>query len=315
MDEIQWELREGDGVRGPFTEAALVLAIEQGLPATTQVRPVGREKWKPVGAHMPFSEALARAAQRIAVASAPIAAPPFAHPPPPPFSPPTPPRAVSGTSGRVWLVAGGVGCLCVALLVAVSAMRRGPSDADFAAEEASAKARALAAVNARKQKEEAAAHADDEANRRKAAQVKAALQQAHDLYAGMTPAGREAALREACEAGCDRAKRGAILGAADDTRERDKLRDLAERLDAAYGPKSRESYAESLADAYLARHMNPDGVSVAGQGKTILVVRGAFCSRQFLHDFREGNDGKSAVDYGFKQIQCVSPLETWTGDL
>ena len=57
----RWELHDGAAQTGPLDEDHVVRMIGAGLPATTMVRPEGREKWKPVGSHMPFAEAMARA--------------------------------------------------------------------------------------------------------------------------------------------------------------------------------------------------------------------------------------------------------------
>ena len=54
-----WEIQAGDGTRGPLTEDAVIAEVRAGLPATTMVRPVGKDVWKPVGAHLPFAQALA----------------------------------------------------------------------------------------------------------------------------------------------------------------------------------------------------------------------------------------------------------------
>lgn len=58
---MEWEiLGAADAVRGPVAEATVVTEIRSGaLLATTKARPVGKEAWRPVGAHEPFAEALA----------------------------------------------------------------------------------------------------------------------------------------------------------------------------------------------------------------------------------------------------------------
>jgi len=55
---MEWELQQGDSVRGPLTEEEVSEAIQRGLAPTTRARPVGTEKWRPIGAHEPFAEAL-----------------------------------------------------------------------------------------------------------------------------------------------------------------------------------------------------------------------------------------------------------------
>lgn len=55
---MDWELHDGEKQHGPFTEEAVIDAIRRGLEPTTQLRPVGRDKWKTLRAHAPFAAAL-----------------------------------------------------------------------------------------------------------------------------------------------------------------------------------------------------------------------------------------------------------------
>ncbi len=319
MDEIQWEIGDGEGARGSFTEAALVVAIERGLPATTLVRPVGKEKWKPVGAHVPFAQALARAAARpLPPPQIPPAPAPFAHTPPmypfpQPFRQPALVRAPPTPLISKPILIAAICTLVLGLAVMLGARTSGPSAERRAAmEEAAAKDRAFA----RQQQEEVEARAA----RQKEAEARAAHRQAVATYANMTPAGREKALRDACEAGCEPAVRGPIIEGAADGAERDKLRGILEKLQATSGAKRREAFADALEKAYLEKHLNPDGVSAAGPEKTKLVIRAWFCTRQFVHDFTDATgdklpDGKLAADVGFKKYECIGPAETWSGDL
>lgn len=70
---MEWEVQEGESTRGPLTDEQIVDAIRGGLAPTTKARPVGTEKWRPIGAHEPFAAALqvALAAHR----SNPVASP------------------------------------------------------------------------------------------------------------------------------------------------------------------------------------------------------------------------------------------------
>jgi hypothetical protein len=76
--------------------------------------------------------------------------------------------------------------------------------------------------------------------------------------------------------------------------------------------QGRVEFAEQYETALLNQHMNPDGVSATGPGKTTLTVRGWFCNRQFLFDFQKGPLYRAARDEGFKQLQCISALEVGT---
>lgn len=61
-DAIEWEVRNGQTLQGPLSEAEVILAIEQGVvPVAAEVRPAGKTRWKPLGAHAPFAVALGRA--------------------------------------------------------------------------------------------------------------------------------------------------------------------------------------------------------------------------------------------------------------
>ncbi|AUX33886.1 MULTISPECIES: hypothetical protein [Sorangium] len=55
---MEWEILDGQTVQGPFAEAAVIAEIRKGLPPTTKARPVGKEHWRPIGAHEPFAHAL-----------------------------------------------------------------------------------------------------------------------------------------------------------------------------------------------------------------------------------------------------------------
>lgn len=55
---MEWEIQDGDSSRGPLSEAQIVASIHGGLSSTTRARPIGTEKWRPLGAHEPFAEAI-----------------------------------------------------------------------------------------------------------------------------------------------------------------------------------------------------------------------------------------------------------------
>lgn len=77
LADMEWELHDGEAQHGPFTEDAVIDAIRRGLKPTTQIRPVGRERWKSLRAHAPFAAALDAAQGTVTPAtmqSTPVAA-------------------------------------------------------------------------------------------------------------------------------------------------------------------------------------------------------------------------------------------------
>ncbi|WP_438038897.1 hypothetical protein [Sorangium sp. So ce128] len=61
---MEWEILDGQTVLGPFTEGAVIEEIRKGLLPTTRARPVGKENWRPIGAHEPFAQALSELIKR-----------------------------------------------------------------------------------------------------------------------------------------------------------------------------------------------------------------------------------------------------------
>lgn len=143
----------------------------------------------------------------------------------------------------------------------------------------------------------------------------------------MTAGERERALRRRCALGCT--PDDAAVRAAATEEERKQLAALAARLDAANQAKreaaaraqeaaqneaAREQFAALYDRALLDNHMNPDGVDATGPGKTTLRVRGWFCTRQFMDDFRR-TTAATATAAGFKRVECTSSFEHWWADL
>lgn len=134
----------------------------------------------------------------------------------------------------------------------------------------------------------------------------------------------------ACSKDC--AGRGADLIAAERQRVKDAAKQEADRKKAEAAEKKAEAAEkraeearlaairkrEAFADAYdeqlLRAQRNPDGVWATGAEKRTLYVRAWFCSRQYVHNFANGSDGKAAASYGFNRIECANSFEAWEAD-
>lgn len=112
-----WELQDGKEQLGPLEEDHVVRMIAAGLPATTRVRPAGKETWKMIGAHEPFAVALAGVVVRPAPAAIPAA---LAMPETPPWTNAAPQNTRHATVVRAPTAVAGKGCLIqgLGLLVA-----------------------------------------------------------------------------------------------------------------------------------------------------------------------------------------------------
>ncbi|WP_437645541.1 hypothetical protein [Sorangium sp. So ce362] len=61
---MEWEILDGKTTLGPFTEVEVIAEIRKGLLPTTKARPVGKEQWRPIGAHEPFAQVMAELIKR-----------------------------------------------------------------------------------------------------------------------------------------------------------------------------------------------------------------------------------------------------------
>lgn len=70
MSEARWEIRNGDKILGPYTDADVFQAIAGTLPPATPARLIGQEDWRPIGTMSPFAEVFVR---RALAGQAPVA--------------------------------------------------------------------------------------------------------------------------------------------------------------------------------------------------------------------------------------------------
>jgi hypothetical protein len=141
-----------------------------------------------------------------------------------------------------------------------------------------------------------------------------------------TPAERVEAIRTECAGDCRHYSLVDIVGAGATDAERTSLKRLADAAEvkavrahqveeAKVGRENRKSFASTYETALFEKHLNPDGVSTSGDNSTTLVVRGWFCSRQFMYDAQNNGLADQAKAVGFKRIECYSGLESAWLDL
>lgn len=157
---------------------------------------------------------------------------------------------------------------------------------------------------------EAAAKADRAA---KEAAAKAERDELVAKFAAYTPAGRKEALKGACKDGCGSMAEAIITSAP--AAERDALDAIAREASVKAGAKHRSTFADRLDELLLEKRLNPDAVRTSGKDGTTLYISGVFCTRQFMHDFTEGELGKSARAAGFKELKCDGPFDVHTWEL
>jgi hypothetical protein len=174
---------------------------------------------------------------------------------------------------------------------------------------------------AARRKREAAEQAEREAADRAAREREQRVATIAEQYRAASPAKRMAAVRDECSdrGSCDPLVLTGIAEAAANDGERKALEAYSAKVRKEHALKAgvpeRELFARTYEKALLEERLNPDGVSATGQYKTTLVVRGWFCTRQFLYDFEKGTIGQQARAAGFTQVECASAVQGWKQEL
>jgi hypothetical protein len=81
------------------------------------------------------------------------------------------------------------------------------------------------------------------------------------------------------------------------------------------GIGDRVSFAEIYERQLLSENMKPDSVSATGNAeKTVLRVRGWFCTRQFIFSFENDAIADQVRRLGFTRLECSSAFQSWWQD-